>query len=201
MIKTVIFDIGNVLVDFQWRDYFKTFGFSEEIQERLAKATVLSKNWGEFDKGILTSEEVIALFVENDPDIREEIYRAMDNLEGMIGRYDYARPWIQELQQKGMKVLVLSNFSQKGHRECAKALDFLEDVDGGILSYQEKLVKPMPAIYQLLLDRYQLIGEECVFLDDLQENLDGAAAFGIHTIRFTNREAAAEELRNLVHRF
>lgn len=197
MIKTVIFDIGNVLVDFQWQDYFRNFGFSEETQQKLAEATVLSSDWGEFDRGVLTSEEVIARFVKNDPSIREEIYRVMENIEGMIGRFEYARPWIRELQQKGLQVLVLSNFSEKGHKECAKALDFLEDVDGGILSYQEKLVKPMPAIYQLLLERYQLKGEECVFLDDLQENLDGAAQFGIHTICFTDRERAVEELKKL----
>lgn len=197
MIKTVIFDIGNVLVGFQWEKYYKSFGFSEEIEKRLAEATVLSKDWGELDRGALTTEEVIARFVQNDPGIEEEIYRVSENIGGMIERYEYARPWIKELQQKGLQVLVLSNFSQKAHRECAEALDFLEDVDGGILSYQDKLVKPMPAIYQLLLERYGLKGEECVFLDDLQENLDGAAAFGIHTIRFTDRESAVEELKKL----
>lgn len=197
MIKTVIFDIGNVLVGFQWEKYYKSFGFSEEIEKRLAEATVLSKDWGELDRGVLTTEEVIARFVQNDPGIEEEIYRVSENIGGMIERYEYARPWIKELQQKGLQVLVLSNFSQKAHRECAEALDFLEDVDGGILSYQDKLVKPMPAIYQLLLERYGLKGEECVFLDDLQENLDGAAAFGIHTIRFTDRESAVEELKKL----
>lgn len=197
MIKTVIFDIGNVLVGFQWEKYYKSFGFSEEIEKRLAEATVLSKDWGELDRGALTTEEVIARFVQNDLGIEEEIYRVSENIGGMIERYEYARPWIKELQQKGLQVLVLSNFSQKAHRECAEALDFLEDVDGGILSYQDKLVKPMPAIYQLLLERYGLKGEECVFLDDLQENLDGAAAFGIHTIRFTDRESAVEELKKL----
>lgn len=197
MIKTVIFDIGNVLVGFQWEKYYKSFGFSEEIERRLAEATVLSEDWGEFDRGVLTTEEVIARFVQNDPGIEEEIHRVSENIGGMIERYEYARPWIKELQQKGLQVLVLSNFSQKAHRECAEALDFLEDVDGGILSYQDKLVKPMPAIYQLLLERYGLKGEECVFLDDLQENLDGAAAFGIHTIRFTDRESAVEELKKL----
>lgn len=197
MIKTVIFDIGNVLVGFQWEKYYKSFGFSEEVEKRLAEATVLSEDWGELDRGALTTEEVIARFVQNDPGIEEEIYRVSENIGGMIERYEYARPWIKELQQKGLQVLVLSNFSQKAHRECAEALDFLEDVDGGILSYQDKLVKPMPAIYQLLLERYGLKGEECVFLDDLQENLDGAAAFGIHTIRFTDRESAVEELKKL----
>ena len=76
-------------------------------------------------------------------------------------------------------------------------LDFLDDVDGGILSYQEKTVKPEPEIYQRLLERYGLVPEECVFLDDLEENLAAAAKFGIHTVLFTGKEAAVEELRKL----
>ncbi len=64
-------------------------------------------------------------------------------------------------------------------------------------SYQEKIIKPMQEIYQLLIDRYGLVPEECVFLDDTQKNLDGAEKFGIHTILFRNQAQAVEELRRL----
>ena len=77
-------------------------------------------------------------------------------------------------------------------------MDFLFHVDGGILSYREKLIKPMPEIYERLIRQYDLVPEECVFLDDLQQNLDGAAAFGIHTILFQNREQAGSELEKLI---
>ena len=70
-------------------------------------------------------------------------------------------------------------------------------MDGGILSYQEKIIKPMPEIYQLLIDRYSLVPEECVFMDDTPANLTGAEKFGIHTIHFQDREQAIEELRRL----
>ena len=65
------------------------------------------------------------------------------------------------------------------------------------MSFRDKVVKPEPEIYQLLIDRYQLIPQECVFLDDTPKNLVAAEAFGIHTIHFTDREKAITELKKL----
>ena len=70
-------------------------------------------------------------------------------------------------------------------------------MDGGILSYQEKIIKPMPEIYQLLIDRYDLTPEECVFLDDTPRILEAAEKFGIHTILFKDQAQAIAELKKL----
>ena len=113
----------------------------------------------------------------------------------MITRYDYAIPWVQELKQKGYRCLYLSNFSHKAETECADALDFLPYMDGGILSYKEKVIKPQPEIYQRLIDRYGLIPEECVFLDDTLPNVVAAREMGMHAIHFKDREQALDELR------
>ncbi len=55
----------------------------------------------------------------------------------------------------------------------------------------------MPEIYQMLIDRYELVPEECVFMDDTLRNLEGAEKFGIHTIHFQSKEQAVLELRKL----
>ena len=197
MIRTIIFDIGNVLADFTWEAHYRRFGYTGSRLERLAQATVKNDAWNEYDRGALTDEEVLQRFIDSDPEMEADIRKCLANVEGMVMRNDYAIPWIQELKQKGYQTLCLSNFSEKAAKECAKALDFLPYLDGGILSYREKVIKPMPEIYQLLIDRYQLVPEECVFLDDTQKNLTGAEAFGIHTILFKNQEQAKEELRSL----
>ncbi|MCH5281599.1 MAG: HAD family phosphatase [Lachnospiraceae bacterium] len=197
MIEAVIFDIGNVLVDFCWEEYLESFGFSEEIAKRVAKATVLSSAWDEFDRGGSEEEELIDAFVENDPEIEAEIRQICKDVHDMLRKRDYAIPWIQELKEKGLKVYYLSNFSKKAERECAHTIDFIPYTDGGILSYEEKVIKPDPKIYQILIDRYGLVPEKCVFLDDKEENCKGAERFGIHAIRFTTREAAIEELKKL----
>ena len=197
MIKTIIFDIGNVLADFTWKEHYMRFGYTGEMLERLADATVRSEQWNEIDRGVLSEEEVLQCLINNDPEIEADIRRCLANAKGMVIRNDYAIPWIKELRQKGYQVLYLSNFGAKPERDCAEALDFLPYMDGGILSHREKVIKPMPEIYEILINRYHLIPEECVFLDDTERNLTAAAAFGIHTIHFENQNQAIEELKKL----
>ena len=197
MIKTIIFDIGNVLADFTWKEHYMRFGYTGEMLERLANATVRSEQWNEIDRGVLSEEEVLQCLINNDPEIEADIRKCLANAKGMVIRNDYAIPWIKELRQKGYQVLYLSNFGAKPERDCAEALDFLPYMDGGILSHREKVIKPMPEIYEILINRYHLIPEECVFLDDTERNLTAAAAFGIHTIHFENQKQAIEELKKL----
>lgn len=197
MIKTIIFDIGNVLAGFTWKEFMESKGFTGERMERIARASVESEKWNEFDRGVMTDEEIVQAFVDNDPEIEADIRRCFADKKGLVSRYDYAIPWIQELKQNGYQTLYLSNFSEMAAKDCAEALDFIPCMDGGILSYQDKVIKPMPEIYRLLIDRYHLVPEECVFLDDTEKNLKGAEIFGIHTVLFKNREQTQAELKKL----
>jgi putative hydrolase of the HAD superfamily len=197
MITTIIFDIGNVLADFAWKEHIESFGYDEAMVERISAATVKTPIWNEFDRGEWSDEKIIDSFVAHDPEIEADIRRVLSDISTMVTHNDYAIPWIQDLKQKGYRCLYLSNFSRKAEVECAAALDFLPYLDGGILSYQDKVIKPMPEIYQLLIDRYDLIPEECVFMDDMLPNVEGAQKFGIHTIQFKNQTQAIDELRAL----
>ena len=197
MIRTVIFDIGNVLTVFGWKNFIHSFGFPPETEERVGKATVDNPFWHEFDRGFLSDDEMLAGFINNDPTVEKEIRQIFVSLHGIVTRADYAIPWIQKLKSAGYQVLVLSNFSDKVKRDNEDAMDFLQYVDGGILSFQDKLIKPMPEIYHLILDRYHLTPRKCVFMDDTQPNVDAARAIGIHAFRFENQAQAREELKKL----
>lgn len=197
MIRNIIFDIGNVLTDFRWKEFLADKGFDDAMIKRIAKASVQSPLWNEIDRGVWEVEKLMQEFIKLDPEIEQELHQAYDNLTGMVTRRDYAIPWIQDLKAKGFKTYYLSNFAYKAHVECADALDFLAYMDGGILSYQEKLIKPDPEIYRLLLARYSLKAEESVFLDDTPMNVEAARAVGMYGIRFETKEQAEEELRRL----
>ncbi len=197
MIKTVIFDIGNVLVDFGWKTFFQKFCPDEATFDAFTRATVKSKEWNEIDRGIWTEQELLNAFIHNAPELKQIILKSFENLKGIITPYDYTIPWIRELKAKGLQVLVLSNFSEKFYKDCKEDMKFLEETDGGFLSYRVKLIKPDPAIYELLLERYHLKASECVFLDDLQHNIDAANSLGIHTILFTGKEDADRKLKEL----
>ncbi len=197
MIRNIVFDIGNVLVAFRWREYFAEFGYSQDIYDRLCKATAMSPVWNEYDRGIWTEEEVLQGFIANDPEIEPQIRETLSSLKGLLVMYDYAVDWVKDLKQKGYGVYYLSNYSVPAYRDCESELAFLPYMDGGILSYREKVIKPDPAIYNLLLERYGLKAEECVFLDDTEKNIKGAHGVGMHGIVVKNREQAIEELRKL----
>ena len=197
MIKNIIFDIGNVLTDFRWKEFLQDKGFEGEMLNRIVKASLQNPIWAEFDRGAISEEAIMQGFIQADPEIEQELFHAYGNIEGMVTPRAYAIPWLQELKAKGYKVWYLSNFARKTEVECSESLSFMPYMDGGILSYKEHLIKPEAAIYELLLERYNLVPEECVFLDDTLINVEAAEALGIHGIHFKTKEQAEEELRAL----
>lgn len=197
MIKNIIFDIGNVLMPFAYRSFFENFGYDENTVERLCKATAQSPDWNELDRGVLSYEEILERFIRNDPQLEDIIRKVFVDLHGILGLYDYTEDWIRQLKEAGYGVYYLSNFFQKAEEDCEERMGFLELTDGGILSYKDKVTKPDKQIYELLLDRYGLKAEECVFLDDTKKNIDGAGTVGIKGILFKNRAQAVEELQKL----
>lgn len=197
MIHNVIFDIGNVLTDFRWKEFLHDKGFDEEMVQRIGKASIESPLWAEFDRGVMSDAELMEAFMKSDPGIERELHLAYNDVHGMVTIRDYAVPWVQELKAKGYHVWYLSNFSKKAEEECSDALAFIPYMDGGILSWKDQLIKPDPRIYQLLLDRYQLKPEECVFIDDTPVNIQAAEEQGIHGIVFENREQVIQAMGEL----
>lgn len=197
MIKNIIFDIGNVLADFRWREMLLDKGFEADMVERIAQASVLTPVWREYDRGVWTDEEVMKGFIQNDPEIEDELRCAYADFYNMVTIRDYAIPWVEELKAKGYHVFYLSNYPHKAEVDCPEALAFIPHMDGGILSYRDRVVKPDAEIYKLLLSRYGLVAEECVFMDDTLENVEAAEKLGIYGIHFTTKEAAEAELAKM----
>lgn len=197
MIRNIVFDIGNVLTDFRWRDFLREKGFDEETIGRIARASVENPVWQEYDRGELSSEELMEEFIKMDPGLEKELHAAYDDIHGIVTPRDYAIPWVRELKEKGYGVYYLSNYSAKAYVECADSLAFIPYTDGGILSFQERVVKPEPEIYELLLNRYGLNAGECVFLDDTAVNVEAAKRLGFCGIVFENQAQARAELAAL----
>ncbi|MBP1755903.1 MAG: family phosphatase [Firmicutes bacterium] len=197
MINTIILDIGNVLAHFRWKEYLEDCGYNQEKRDRIAKATVLGGFWNEWDRGLRDEEELIAESVAKDPDMKQEILAFYDSFDKIVREYEYSADFVKQLKENGYKVYLLSNYSKK-HFELSKPhFKFVNYVDGGVISYQVKAIKPEPEIYQTLIDQFQIIPEEAVFLDDLPANLEGAKPFGFRTIQVTDHEQALKELRGL----
>lgn len=199
MIHSVIFDIGNVLAAFCWRDMLHKFGLEGDDFEIVANATVRHPAWEEFDKGIMSTEEVIDIFSESAPEFRKYIEQIFQDPTQMIAQYDYTKSWIKELRERGYKVYILSNWSKPTYEACLdNELDFLPLVDGAVFSFQEHLIKPDRTIFETICTRYNIVPSEAVFLDDTEKNVIASREFGIHTIHFKSYEQGREELESLL---
>lgn len=196
-IDTVVFDIGNVLTDFAWNGFLKAKGYDDEMIKRIARATVESDDWVEYDKGNLTNDEIVERFVENDPEIGDDLKNAFQNIDGIILKREKTIPWIRALKAAGYKVLYLSNFSKQALEGCPDAMAFLEETDGGILSYRDHVVKPDPAIYHLLEERYNLTPAKTVFIDDTPVNIEAARKLGWKGIIYKDYKQTVEELSEM----
>lgn len=203
MISNIIFDIGNVLACFRWKDLFKDMGITGEAFERIAAATVLHPTmWNEFDRSLLSDEEIISRCVAREPDYEKEIRQMFSQTEYLVEEYEGSFAWIKGLKERGYRVYLLSNYGKTSF-EAARdmgRLSFLPLVDGSVISYEVKIVKPEPGIYEALLEKYHLKAEESVFLDDKPENVDAARAFGIHGIIVEHQEQAKIELEKLLEK-
>lgn len=198
MINTIIFDMGNVLIDFRWKALYEEMGLTGETFIRMAKATTQNPFWNEFDRGILTDEEMFEGFVKLDPELEPEIRRFFyEEFHGLLREYDYSREWIKSLKDNGYRVLLLSNFSRKALRECADQLGYMQEADGAVLSCDVKLIKPGEEIYKYLIEKYDVVPNEAVFIDDTAVNVEAAKKLGINGIVFENKQQAEDELRKL----
>lgn len=200
MIKNVVFDIGNVLVDFRWRALMEDLQLPEETQKIFEKTVFGSPWWGELDHGIYEEAEILQHFREDNQDHLDEFNRVWDNRDKLVEPYAYAVQWIERLKQAGLKVYLLSNYPREIftlHTECG-CFPFLEQVDGKVVSGFVKMVKPNADIYEHLLDEYGLCAEKCVFIDDREENVEAARALGMKGIVFASYEQACEALEKLL---
>ncbi len=199
MIKNIVFDISNVLAPFRFQEYLAEKGFDGTMIKRIIKASAMTPSWTEFEKGKLSYVEAMDAFISADPDIADELHKAYDSCAGIMGRYDYTEGWIDALKEAGYKLYCITNFTPAGYEQCYNSISFIERFDGCIFSFREGIVKPDPEIYQTLLRRYDLKAEECVFIDDTEENVISAEKLGFRGIVFTGYEDAVAKLNELIN--
>lgn len=197
MIKNIIFDIGNVLAAFDWEGNLKKFGFSDEEYEAIADAVYRSEDWNEMDRGVMTTEEVIRRFCDKIPQYEKDVRRVISAYSGTIRQYPYTKKLIRTLKEKGYRVYYLSNYGEYAVQKTKKELDFTELMDGGLFSYEVKMVKPNRWLFAELMRRYQLKPEECLFFDDNPKNAEAACEIGMKGIPFCGYETALCDLKKL----
>lgn len=183
MIRNVIFDYGNVLVD--WNPaylFLPVFGGDEE-KCRFFTENVCNREWfTRMDRGEsmdVCVAELQAAFPQYADAVAMFRDRWFDMCNGDIpGMYEI----IQELKREGVGVYGLTNWPAETFTEARRRFRTLASIDNYVVSSSVKLVKPDPAVYNLLLSRFNLNAEECVFIDDRADNVNAAIAVGMKGI-------------------
>lgn len=197
MIKNVIFDIGKVLTNVDFLRSIRNYTNTEEQAIRVHEAISKDDTWAYFDKGTKSTEEIVEKLVANDPEVGEYTRAFVLGMKDLFFAYDFTDAWIQSVKEDGKGVYILSNWPEHVYEQFKDEMWFLDKVDGYILSYRDKVIKPEAEIYNLLLDRFGLKAEECVFVDDRKENTEGAEAVGITGVLFETKEQVEADLRAL----
>ena len=186
MIKNIVFDLGNVLVEFKPIDYLLRIGFKPKEAEILSKIVFLNPMWNEFDRGTITIEQYSEKLKKENPQYIKEIEKIFDSdwLVNMFIEDKEMSKFLEEMSHK-YNIYVLSNISEYV-LNYVKNFGFWNYVTGGTFSYQVKACKPEKEIYEAFLNQNNVIPQECLFIDDKAENIEMAKEIGINGIVFKN---------------
>ena len=198
MINTVIFDVGNVLIDFDWDGFIhRMFPGREELINQLDLAVWGSGRWDRLDAGD-EPEKVFASIIAFDPEHEQELRKVFANVGDTLRKREATPAWIKDVKSRGYRVLYLSNYSRYVMGLNPDVLDFLPLMDGGVFSCDVKLIKPDRRIYECIAEKYNLVPSECVFIDDVERNVKAGRDFGFHVIQFKTLEQAQRDLNTLL---
>lgn len=184
---TVVFDIGAVLIDFDW-DAFVGSMFDAETAAAVTRAMWRNPDWTELDKGILRDEEILRLFIAKEPRYEKEIRHTFSRLADCPRKKEGTVRLIDRLRAAGHKVYFLSNYFEYLMHAAPDVLDFTAHMDGGIFSCFVHEIKPCPAIFNMLCEKYGFRPSDAVFIDDSERNVEGAEACGFRTIHYTGQD-------------
>lgn len=185
MYKNIIFDLGGVVVDFNPREFLLERFYNEDMENKVFDLTFGSEEWLLLDAGKLTRTEGNARMLEHAKEVGcvFEVQSVLDDWNRMLKTRRKTVEVIKRLKKMGFSIYYLSNIPQDVIDEIRQR-DFWPLFDGGIASCEVQLTKPDPAIYKLLLERYQLIPAETIFVDDHKPNTTAAFDLGITGIHY-----------------
>lgn len=198
-INTIIFDLGNVLIDWNPKYVFNNQYFDSQEKHEYFFKNICTPDWNEEqDAGrsiVVATQELVAKYPEWEQAIRDFYGRWTEMLGGPI--HETVELFRQLKATKKYKIYALTNW-QAGLFDIALVrYNFLHWFDGRVVSGEEKTRKPFPEFYNRLLTRYNVKPQEAVFIDDSMRNIKAAQELGINSIHFTGADDLRKELVRL----
>ena len=200
MIDAVVFDVGNVLIEFDPKHILTELFPGDEAQAvrgDIMRLLFMDPIWLAMDRGTIDMESVARQFAQRHP-------RLADPMDLLLNRWtDHIQPiaqsvlLLERLKKEGYKLYALTNFAAKPFEQVRKRYGFFELFEGCVVSAEERLLKPDLEIYRRLMERYGLSAERVLFVDDSVANVEAAMHLGMHALVFKNNTLPIEKLLGL----
>ena len=193
MINNIIFDMGNVLLDFDPEAAVRQLPVDPAAQQTVKEALFLSPEWVQYDRGDLTEDTFFAALAPRVPEaLRPALKECLHSWHTTMTPLPGAKAFLRELKEAGFRLFVLSNASEQFRTYFPREIG-VDLFDGIVVSCDVHLLKPNARIYRHLLDTYSLDPNECLFIDDRADNVRGAEQVGIKGLVFEGDYDAVRE--------
>ena len=196
MIKNIVFDMGGVLLEFDPEKTTNKY-YPEEYREVVLNSIFGGELWAMLDRGTLTVEDALPMFLAKLPESLHEMATPM-----LLDYYPLMPPYEEsyniaaEMKRRGFGIYLLSNATPK-YYDYKDKIPVMSLMDGIFISSDYKLLKPEKEIYLKFLEVFSLKAEECFFIDDLERNINGAKAVGFDGFVFKGQPF--EELKRVLY--
>ncbi|MCR5526538.1 MAG: HAD family phosphatase [Lachnospiraceae bacterium] len=199
-IRNIVFDIGEVLFSYRWKNMLMDYGLDEKTAERVGDEMFNDPEqiWHIFDLGIKSDEEIIKALSDKHPEDAEAIRWFISHPEYMHVPRPAVWRLVHALKERGYGIFLLSNYPEYFYKVHTEYADFMHDIDGAMVSYMIKKSKPDEAIYDALCKKYDLNPKESIFFDDREENVKGAINYGMKSIQIKSQEQLITELEKFL---
>lgn len=196
-IKNIVFDLGRVLIKFEPKEYIQQ-NVPEEKREDFYNGIFGSTEWLMLDRGTLSYEDAKKIFKERVPGADKQIDRLFDvDLFEILQPIEENVKLLPKLKEK-YNLYILSNFHQPAFEHIFKKYDFFRLFDGHTVSCYYYLLKPEKEIYDILIDKFNLIPKETVFIDDTKVNIDACEKEGIRGIHLPDYTELKQKLEEFL---
>ena len=193
----VIFDLGGIITAYDPMRFALEILGDRQLADRVRRLVFGTKTWLALDQGLLTEKEAEARITSENPDDAGSIHALFGLYKNLLVPIPEGIAIVRNVAEAGYRVFALSNFGPEAWEVVRRRDLYGEIFDGIVISSEVRLVKPDPAIFEVLIERYGLEPKRCVFIDDVPANVETARRLGLDGIHF---ESHPQLVRALVER-
>lgn len=195
MLKNIVFDMGMVLLVWNPLQSCLRHCDTQERAQKLNELIFTCPDWPKYmDTGAMHEDEYLNYVLSKADEADKPYIRKILSDYWLDALYPVAgmEQLVEELLNEGYRIYLLSNVGYRFH-DYGYKIRHMPRFSGVLLSSEQKMIKPSPKIFERLCELYQLNPQECLFVDDVEANVNGARAIGMQGVRFTGSPACVRE--------